>query len=239
MQAGMAFHPSRKWVQLRLPYGPKPRQILSFLNTLAISRKSRVVDVEDTMMSFVSAMGYHKNGRNFATVKEQIARLAAAEFALGISRNSATAETHKGSIVASFELWCEKNGQQRVLWPRTVTLAESYYQSLIAHAVPLDKRAIVALGHSALALDIYAWLAQRLHRVSDKAPALLMWPVLHRQFGADFSRMRKFREKFLVSLKAVLAVYPDAKVEADDRGLTLHHSRPPVAKRYLRIGKAV
>jgi len=33
------------------------------------------------------------------------------------------------------------------------------------HAVPLDERALAGLAHSSLALDIYAWLAQRLHRV--------------------------------------------------------------------------
>lgn len=53
-------------------------------------------------------------------------------------------------IVTAFDLWFPKN-KQRVLWQK--------------HTVPLDERALAGLAHSAMALDIYTWLAQRLHRV--------------------------------------------------------------------------
>ena len=62
-----------------------------------------------------------------------------------------------------------KDADQRVLWPSTVTLSADYFASLQQHAVPLDPRAIAALAGSALALDVYVWLAQRLHRISRQA----------------------------------------------------------------------
>jgi hypothetical protein len=40
-------------------------------------------------------------------------------------------------------------------------LSLDYWESLKAHAVPLDEGHIARLSHSALALDIYSWLANR------------------------------------------------------------------------------
>jgi hypothetical protein len=39
------------------------------------------------------------------------------------------------------------------------------------------------LAHSALALDIYCWLAQRLHRIPADKPQLISWSALYDQFG--------------------------------------------------------
>lgn len=234
MSAGRAFHPSRKWIQLGLPFGPKPRQILAYLNTEAILRQHQEIDVERSLTSFVKAMHFDETGRNFRTVKEQIARLAAADFRLGLTTSDTSADTHKGTIIQSFNLWCEKDDRQRVLWPRTIVLGDTYFQSLLSHAVPLDARAIAALGHSAMALDIYAWLAQRLHRIHPSAPVHITWSSLQRQFGEGFTRLRKFREKFLIAARAVKAVYPDAMLAADAKGLQLANSPPPIAKRSVQ-----
>jgi len=54
----------------------------------------------------------------------------------------------------------------------------SHFVSLQKHAVPLDERALAALSHSAMALDIYAWLAQRLHRVPRGRPQFINLCVL-------------------------------------------------------------
>src|SRR5215471_2257345 len=85
-----------------------------------------------------------------------------------------------------------------------VYLSGEYFTSLVQHAVPLDERAIGALSHSAIALDIYSWLAQRLNRISKPHHQLVAWAALKAQFGSDFDRVRKFREKF-VALRRVAA----------------------------------
>jgi len=56
-----------------------------------------------------------------------------------------------------------------VLWPSVIRLSHEYFTSLQNHAVPLDEQALGGLAHSAMALDTYAWLAQRLHRVPQGA----------------------------------------------------------------------
>ena len=59
--------------------------------------------------------------------------------------------------------------------------------------MPFDERAIAALSHSAMGLDIYAWLAQRLHRVQPGKPAFIPWTALKDQFGWHYGRMDNFK----------------------------------------------
>jgi hypothetical protein len=120
------------------------------------------------------------------------------------------------------------------------------------HAVPLDEMHIAALSHSSLCLDIYAWLAQRLHRIPVGKPARVSWAALHSQFGQGYNpeRIDKFRQVFRVALKEVLTLYTAARVDDEDaksprlyvqggqhvwrekpaKGLTLYNSPPPVRK---------
>jgi len=81
-----------------------------------------------------------------------------------------------------------------------------------------------------MALDIYAWLAQRLHRIPRERPQSISWTALKGQFGEDYKRIRDFRRIFLISLMQVLTQYPDAKVEENGYGMTLFSSQPPVQK---------
>ena len=141
-------------------------------------------------------------------------------------------------IVGEFDLWFPKDERQRVLWPTTVTLDPRYFESLQRHAVPLDERAIAALSHTAMGLDLYCWLAQRLHRVNPGKPAFIPWAALRDQFGWHYGQMRKFRQVFRDTLAMVLSQYRGARLELDDRGMTLRNSPPPVKGRMALISKA-
>ena len=77
-----------------------------------------------------------------------------------------------------------------------------------------------------MAIDIYVWLAYRLHMLSRPTP--VSWKALHEQFGAGFNRLRAFREKFREPLALALAAYPEAKTSIDEVGMVLYPSEPPV-----------
>jgi hypothetical protein len=138
-------------------------------------------------------------------------------------------------VVTAFELWPELDERQRVLWPSTIQLSRDYFDSLQEHAVPLNEADLAALAHSALAIDLYCWLAQRLHRVTPTKPAFITWAALKQQFGPDYGRMADFKKFFRRALRQVRARYNQALLDLDDHGITLHHSLPPVTKRQVML----
>jgi hypothetical protein len=236
LAAGSAFHPKTgEWVQLGLPFGPKPRLILAHLNAEALRTGSPEIEVEDTLSAFVRRLGLHRHGRNIRTVKDQLARLATAEIRLAAAYSDQETRQLQTHLIGAFDLWFPKDERQRVLWPFAVRLSTDYFESLQRHAVPLHEHALAALAHNAMALDVYAWLAQRLHRVDIGKPKLVPWKALRDQFGWHYNTVREFRRVFRSTLQQVLTQYPGARLELDHRGMVLHHSPPPVLCRRSRI----
>jgi Plasmid encoded RepA protein len=238
VEAGRAFHPDQgAFVDVGLPFGPKPRLILAYLNAEAIRSGSPVVEVEASLSAFVQRLGLCRDGRSIRAVKDQLTRLATAEIRLALALPGMPAKQVQAHIVGGFELWLPKDARQRVLWPSNVTLSSDYFASLQRHAVPLDERALAALSHSAMALDLYSWLAQRLHRVDPAKPTFIPWTALRDQFGWHYSTVRKFRQVFRLTLDGVLAQYRDARIVLDGGGLTLRNSLPPVKGRVLLVAR--
>jgi hypothetical protein len=235
IEAGAARHPDTgKWVDLPLPHGEKPRLVMLHLNGEALRTGSPIIDVRDSMTAFVRALGIHVHGRNIRTLRDQLARLAAAHIMLGIG-----SKTIKTDVIDAFDLWWPDDAKQRALWPSTVQLAPRYFDTLTKHAVPLDSRAVAALAHSALDLDVYSWLAQRLHRITKGKPQTITWSALKVQFGPDYDRLRDFRRKFVHVLREVQLAYPTARLDVTDVGLVLRNSSPPVTKRLMQLGKGM
>jgi hypothetical protein len=202
-------------------------------------RQSPLIEVEDSLTAFTKRIGLDANGRDLRTIKDQLARLSAADLRFGVSGPDDTAETFKGQIVSEFKLWFSKDDQQRGFWPTTVRLDPAYFESLMLHAVPLDERALGALSHTAMGLDVYAWLAQRLHRIHPRETAFIPWTALKGQFGVGYANMRKFKQVFRTTLDQVLAVYPGAHLALDGRGMTGRHSAPPIARRSIQVNRQV
>ena len=229
--AGSAMDPRlEQLVELGIPFGPKPRIVLMHLNGEAMRAQSPVIEVEDSLTAFVKRALGRADGKTIKAVKEQLARLAASRITLGSMLNG-QAVTLKTDIIEGFDIWLPKNPKQRVLWPTTIQFSPRYFESLQRHAVPLDEHHIGALSANGLALDIYAWLAQRLHRIAAGKPVLVPWPALHTQFGGGYVRLVDFRRAFRSTLPQVLTLYQRAKVGCDGRGLMLSHSPPVVPPR--------
>lgn len=238
VQAGQALDPKNgTFTQLGLPYGPKARLLLMHLNGEAVRRQSPVIPVEDSMTAFFRRlMGKTQDGRQVRMLKTQLSALAAAQFRMGINESDRAVQVN-AQVVGAFDLWLGKAESQRVLWPSTLRLSLDYYDSLTRFAVPLDERAIAALKDSAVALDIYCWLAQRLHRIPEGKPQFVPWAGLHEQFGQGYAAVRQFRAFFLRQLAEVKEVYPEARFETDSRGMSLSHSAPPVRKRLVTVAE--
>src|SRR5271156_4385163 len=68
---------------------------------------------------------------------------------------------------------------------------------------------------------------------TSRKPQQITWVAMYKQFGQGFGRIRDFRRNFLQTLHQVQATYPHAKIAADEGGLTLSNSPPPVPPRYF------
>nr|WP_280865848.1 replication protein RepA [Falsiroseomonas frigidaquae] len=237
IEAGRALDPeSGEWVQLGLPWGPKARLIMMHLNSEAIRTRSAEVDVGDSLTQFVKRLGLDDGGRTVRSIKDQVGALSAALIRMAFTGPQGSFQID-AKVVSGFDLWFPKDGRQRVLWPSTVQLSADYFASLQAHAVPLDENAVAALTHSAMALDIYAWLSQRLHRIPAPGRHFIPWPLVKEQFGPDHKSLPKFRQVFVVALRQVCTVYPAAKLDITGEGMFLYASPPPIAKKqFLGIG---
>ena len=217
-------------VSLGLPYGSKPRLILAHLNREAMLGQSPIIEVEASLTSFVKRLQLNTDGRTIGTIKDQLARLAASSVTLGLIHDGRAVTIHS-RVVTAFDLWVPKQGGQQSLWPSTIRLSQEYFESLTKHAVPLHDQALMALSGSAMALDVYAWLAQRLHRIEWGKRAFMTWPALQEQFGWHYDRIRKFREIFTQTVRLVHSQYQAADVELGSKGMVLRHSPPPVKGR--------
>ena len=238
VEARKALHPTTKeWFRLGLPWGAKPRLIMTYLNTHAIEQQSPDIEIDHTFRGFLTKIGYKAQGYDYRTMKEQLGRLSASDLSIGVPTGTNSAHMFYGRVVKHFDLWTQKDEAQRLLWPSVVSLSQDYYQTLVEHAVPLPLSAIAALKDNPVRLDVYSWLVQRLHRINPVKPDFVAWTVLYDQFGHGYKRMRAFRENFLKHLKAVHEVYPEARLDADTGGLTLYRSSPPIAKTTYQLIK--
>ena len=208
--------------------------MLIHLASEAVRSGTPVVDVEDSMTAFGRSLGLETNGQQLKSLKDQLARLASASVRMGAVEEGRAVQV-QAHFVSAFDLWFPKQSDQRILWPSTVRLSEEYFQSLGKHAVPLDHRAVAALASSSMALDVYVWLAQRLHRVPAGRPQVITWAALYEQFGQGFARVRDFRRRFLHTLHQVQAAYPHARLSATEVGVSLENSPPPVPPRYTGL----
>ena len=231
VRAGHIFD-GHEMAQQPVPYGAMPRLMLTWMNTYAVRHKTAEVPVGDSASEFLRMMGIEPGGGkrgSYTTFCKQALALAACDLTLGFNANG-HAHTFYGKPIEHFETWSQTENGQRALWPGIITFTDSYFKALADHAVPLDMRALIALKGSALAMDIYAMLSDRLHRITGR-PVILHWKNLREQFGQEYKGNdpdKDFKREFLKALGQVQMVYQKAKIRKVKGGLLLMQSPPPI-----------
>lgn len=220
-------------MSIGVPYGTKARLIMIYFQTEAVRTRNQLVDLGPTMAWWLKRMGLSTSGGprgSYAPVREQALRIARCEFTMRFERSTAEARLADQRIVDGMDLWRDDSSGEEMFrtggeWVRHVRLSDAFFEHLMEHAVPLSEESIARLKHSSLALDLYVWLTYRLHALQKETT--IPWYALSDHFGSESGhRQLAFRLKEV--LKDVLAVYPEANVEASGRGLILRPSRPSV-----------
>ena len=231
LEAGKLYD-GRGWVDQPLPYGSTPRLVMVHVSSEAVRTRSRTVEIGESMREFLNRLGLSTSGGTrggYANLRRQMQALAACRLTLGMYAEGQVM-TVDAKPIRRFSAWLDQDGEQRTLWPGSMELTAEFYDTLVEHAVPLDYRALAALKHSALALDIYTWLAHRLCRINRPAGVMLSWTNLREQFGQEYGDPRNFKHEFKATLRQVTTVYPDARVEEVIGGLKLYPSPAPLQK---------
>jgi hypothetical protein len=210
-----------------VPYGARARMILLYLQTQAIRTGSREVELGRSMRDWMERMGLSNGGETARALKEQAARISACSLKF-FWEDGAADGFERGAIVRSGLRFHVEDASQGTLWEDRVVLDEIFYAALRDHPVPVLESAIRQLRDRSMSLDIYVWLAWRLHNLSK--PTSISWPALHGQFGTGFKAIRQFKPRFTEALAAALAAYPDARVDLGEKAITLHPSRPPITR---------
>ncbi|HQO53415.1 MAG TPA: replication protein RepA [Ottowia sp.] len=197
-----------------VPYGAVPRLALIWISTIARRSNSREIFIGRSASEFLGMLGLDKQGHRYCTLRRQLHALAACRLQMGFR-----GRTINEAVIKRIDAWLPAAHSQRATWPGSLVLDAEFFEELVQHSVPLDARALHALRGSALALDVYMWLAHRLHRLNHR-PLWLPWHTLKDQFGHEYQGTHghgDFCTSFKLALRKVLMVYPEARVARQGR----------------------
>jgi hypothetical protein len=211
-----------------VPYGSMARLILLYLQTEAVRSNNPEVELGRSMHAWLSRMEIGTGGWNYRLVGEQARRISACRLTFLTEVPGAEMRQNGAFVQNAITLTADADERQRALWQDRVRLDDGFWRSLKEHPVPVREEAVRAIGTRSLALDVYIWLAYRLHALTKATP--VTWTALHAQFGAGFKAVRQLKPTFREALALALAVYPEARIDVEAAGVVLHPSPPAVPR---------
>ena len=210
-----------------VPFGAIARLILIYLQSEALRTGSRDVELGGSLRAFLGRLGISVGGKTARLVREQAERISRCRLTFHATRRGGSLLVNQNIVDVAMFVDNSEEGQGS-LFVETARLSETFFNQLRQHAVPLDEAAIRHIRNSSMALDVYCWLAYRLHSLTSEKP--ITWTALAGQFGAGIKLRKHFKAAFSESLQLALAVYRDARVVVTPTGLLLKPSPPPVKK---------
>jgi len=216
-------------VSVGVPYGSRARLILLYLQTEAVRTNNREVELGRSLHAWLKRLEVPIGGKQMASVRDQAERISRCRLSFQVKQGTRTGLINQHILDAS--MFIEDEKAQAGLFVEKASLSQSFFDELKRHPVPVEEAAVKQIANNSLALDVYCWLAYRLHSLGS--PITITWKALHGQFGRSVARLDHFKDHFRTVLQLAMSVYPDADVEEADSGIgiVLRPSRPPVAPR--------
>ncbi|EFH13497.1 replication protein RepA [Pseudoroseomonas cervicalis] len=227
VRPGVRLRDDNSQEYIGIPFGSYARLLLIDWQTEALERGSREIHMGRSASAVVARLGINRGGPSNAKVAEQLERLAscAVDFSFGSDKKGVIVNQR---LVEAFSYVGEPDPRStrtsRLV--ERVLLSQAFFDELRRHPVLVDRAAVRDLTTSPLAIDIYLWLAYRLHSLPKETP--IGWDRLWRQFGSKVGALKNFKTQFEGPLHLALSAYKNAKVRVTDRGLLLEPSPPPI-----------
>lgn len=213
---------------LAVPSGTTARLLLIDLQSEALETGSRDIKIGPNPNVLISRLGLSRGGPVARKIADQLERLCRCgiDFKIGTDRRALIVNER---LVEAFEYSCAEDPRTKrtVRMVERLRLSEAFFDELQRHPIPVDRNAIKDIQTSPRAIDIYLWLAFRLHALDDEVS--VSWSALWRQFGRE-RLLRTFRSEFREPLALALAAYRTAQVRVGERGLILMPSPPPIMR---------
>ncbi len=227
VEPGAIIDDEGKTRHMGVPYGALARLILIYLQSEALRTGSRDVELGGSLRGFLKRLDLAAGGRTNGAVREQAERISRCRLTFHAKRHGAQLIVNQN--IVDMAMFIDKSDdRQGRFFNDTARLGETFFNELKEHAVPLDEAAIRNIKNSSMSLDIYCWLAYRLHSLTgDKN---ISWAALNGQFGSGVKLLKHFKPQFKENLTMALAVYPDARIDVSEAGVTLRPSAPPVRR---------
>ena len=215
------------------PYGVIPRLVLFWITREAVLKKTRQLDAGNNMANWMRQVGLDpdtgggKRGDAYR-LKLQMNRLFRAKVSFDrevIAGEQAGAAWLDMQIASGGVMWWDhRNPEQDSLGNYHITLSESFYAAITEAPVPVDARHLAALKSSPLKLDLYA-LATYAQFIAWRSgrPQQLDYRDMQSQLGCSNKKSshRRFKQLVREYLKEVCFIYPDLKVEENEKGTKL------------------
>lgn len=202
-----------------VPYGKYARAALLLLCTEAVRTANPVIPISESYRGFMKQLGLGYNQANAVEAVRQMQALAACSITVKntVVHDDGEIEVSTKRYFISTEdrmvFTSDRGGELSEKRPSTIELSPDFMHMLSTGSrVPVRTDVWLHLlqqSRAAMALDIYLWLAYRLHHL--KAPVRISWEQLRQQFGSD-TELKDFTRKFRKALAEAQKVYPEAQV---------------------------
>ncbi len=220
------------------PSGSIPRLLLLWITREVVLRGERRLQLGTSLPCFMKSIGLNPDNGSLRSIRsdrkrlhEQMTNLFQSQIRFAFQDEQCYAWQDL-SVTSRGQIWWDFYSDEGCLFDSWIDLGEHFYEALLQAPVPMSMRALRELKNSSLSLDLYAWCVYATFTASKRGePFRISWARLHQNLGADYQRVRKFKEKAVLSLKAIAKVYPDLRLEEDEIGITIRSSMTPVKPR--------
>jgi hypothetical protein len=221
-----------------VPFGPQSRVLMMWAATEARDHRRSADDrwLEiGRIRPWLESIGLKPYSRAVSKTKDQLIRISFVHFTIvmDVSDDGTTLFSNEsivdGGMVNDDLEHYAAGDLHLVRWPGGLRLSQSAFDHFRNDSVPIPTSRLPMVAHSALSLDILAYLCYRLPMLPKRDSVLVTWRELIAQFG-NKEYVSKFRSTFDPSIAAALRAYPEANVSISDEGLLLRYSDPAVLR---------
>ena len=232
------------------PYGKTGRSVLSIVTTLAVSKRTRFIELgslRSTLSMLDRAASGGKRGGGRPTIMQFI-RIANTTVHIYRSPRGSivkTAEARRFVFASADSLrWIELAPNSTVPLNICLQLTTECYAYLTAHSIPMLLEVYFRI-QSPRQQDLLAWLTRSFWNLTDQTGRLVRWQDLYEQFGPVSASYRpQFRDELSTYLDDIkYNIYPAAKRKANldvtPEGIILYPSDPLVDPEDKRAGSVI